>query len=111
MANRKIPTEEKVNIMAQCLALEGVEEAAVARGVSPGAIYYWFNKKVLPVLPIILANEKPGPNQQTAWRKRSDRQLHQLAHALYPRMIALNSAQSAVALECGRTACTGFSTG
>ena len=61
MANRIIPTEEKVNIMAQCLTLEGVEEAAIAHGVSPGAIYYWFNEKVLPALSIILANEKPGP--------------------------------------------------
>ena len=61
MANRIIPTEEKVNIMAQCLNLEGVKEAAVAHGVSPGAIYYWFNEKVLPSLSIILANGKPGP--------------------------------------------------
>ena len=35
MANRIIPTEEKVNIMAQCLTLEGVKEAAIAHGVSP----------------------------------------------------------------------------
>jgi len=61
MANRIIPTEEKVNIMAQCLTLEHVKEAAIAHGVSPGAIYYWFNEKVLPALPTILANKKPGP--------------------------------------------------
>lgn len=61
MANRIIPTEEKVNIMGQCLTLEGVKEAAIAHGVSPGAIYYWFNEKVLPALPSVLANEKPGP--------------------------------------------------
>lgn len=61
MANRIIPIEEKVNIMAQCLTLEDVKEAAIAHGVSPGTIYYWFNEKVLPALPTILANEKPGP--------------------------------------------------
>ena len=34
MANRIIPTEEKVNIMAQCLTLEGVKEAATGCDVA-----------------------------------------------------------------------------
>ena len=60
MANRNISTEEKVNVMRQCLTLENVEEIADAYGVSPGAIYYWFNKKVLPALPTIVVNKKSG---------------------------------------------------
>ncbi len=35
MANRIIPTEEKVNIMRQCLTLESVREAAIAHGIIP----------------------------------------------------------------------------
>lgn len=61
MANRKIPTEKKVEVMYQCLTLEGVAEAAAVNDISPGVIYYWFNKKVLPALPEVLTNEKPGP--------------------------------------------------
>lgn len=64
MANKKILTEEKVEIMRQCLTLENVKEAAGVHGVSPGVIYHWLNEKVLPTLPKILANEKPGPKSE-----------------------------------------------
>ncbi len=72
MANRIIPTEEKVKIMRQCLTLDGVKEVGRAFEVSPGAIYYWFNEKVLPALPIVLANEKPGPKPATNLPKRNE---------------------------------------
>lgn len=70
MANRIIPTEEKVNVMRQCLTLESVREAAIAHGISRGAIYYWFNEKVLPALPTILANEKAGPKPAINLKER-----------------------------------------
>ncbi|MFB0545501.1 MAG: helix-turn-helix domain-containing protein [Anaerolineae bacterium] len=62
MANRIIPTEEKVNIMRQCLTLESVREAAIAHGISRGAIYYWFNPPALLFLvPIRRIWPRPYP--------------------------------------------------
>ena len=66
MGNRVIPTETKVKALSNCLKLEGVNAAAAAHGVSAGAIEYWFQHKLLPALPALLANEKPGPAPQPA---------------------------------------------
>lgn len=61
MANKIIPTETKVNALSQCLMLQNVEPVATALGVAPNSIRYWFEAKVLPSLPEVLANERPGP--------------------------------------------------
>lgn len=65
MANRDIPIETKVEVMAECLRLIDVEPIATRHGVSDGAVYYWYNHKVIPALGNILVNETPGPKPQT----------------------------------------------
>lgn len=64
MPNRVIPTETKVNAMQECLHLVDVEAVAARHGVSPGAIYYWFENKLKPALGDVLVNETPGPKRQ-----------------------------------------------
>lgn len=59
--NRVIPTEIKVKVMQESLCLSKVEEIAFQYGVSPEAIYYWFNQKVKPALGEVLKNDRPGP--------------------------------------------------
>ena len=66
MANRIIPTETKVNALSQCLTLQNVEPVAETLGVAPNSIRYWFEAKVLPSLPEVLANERPGPKPKEA---------------------------------------------
>jgi len=61
MPNRKISTETKVKVMTECLSLVNIEAAAADYGVSPGAIYYWFNNKVKSKMSEILVNDPPGP--------------------------------------------------
>ncbi len=58
MANRKISIETKVEAMEKCLHVVDVEEIADQYGVSPGAIYYWFNHKIRPALGDIETLEK-----------------------------------------------------
>lgn len=59
--NRVIPTEIKVKVMMKSLCLSNVEGIAIQYGVSPEAIYYWFNQKVKPALGEVLKNDPPGP--------------------------------------------------
>lgn len=59
--NRVIPTETKVRVMQESLSLSNVAEIADRYGVSPGAIYFWFNQKVKPALGEVLKNDPPGP--------------------------------------------------
>jgi DNA-directed RNA polymerase subunit RPC12/RpoP len=59
--NRIIPLEVKVKVIEEVLCLQNVEEIAMRNDVSPGAIRYWYNEKVLPSLESILENERPGP--------------------------------------------------
>lgn len=59
--NRVIPTETKVKVMQESLSLSNVAEIADGYGVSPGAIYFWFNHKVKPALGEVLKNDPPGP--------------------------------------------------
>ena len=59
--NRVIATEIKVKVMMKSLCLSNVEEIAFQYGVSPEAIYYWFNQKVKPALGEVLKNDPPGP--------------------------------------------------
>jgi hypothetical protein len=66
MANRVIPIETKVKVMQECLCLVDVEEVAACDGVSPGAVRYWFNRKLKPALVDILVNETPGPKPQSS---------------------------------------------
>jgi hypothetical protein len=66
VANRIIPTEIKVNALSQCLTVQNVEPIATALGVSPNTIRYWFEVKLLPSLPEVLANEHPGPKPKEA---------------------------------------------
>ena len=63
--NKIIPVETKVKVMEGSLQLSGVEEIAACYGVSPGAVYYWFNHKVKPAFGEILKNEPPGPERKT----------------------------------------------
>jgi CRISPR/Cas system CSM-associated protein Csm2 small subunit len=62
--NRVIPTETKVKVMQESLSLSNVAEIADRYGVSPGAIYFWFNQKVKPALGEVLKNDPPGPEAQ-----------------------------------------------
>jgi hypothetical protein len=62
--NRVIPTETKVKVMQESLSLSNVAEIAERYGVSPGAIYFWFNQKVKPALGEVLKNAPPGPEAQ-----------------------------------------------
>lgn len=62
--NRVIPIETKVKVMEQCLQLYQVEETATQHGVSPGAVRYWYQQKVIPRLSDILVNAPPGPKPQ-----------------------------------------------
>jgi transposase-like protein len=64
MANRKIPIETKVKVMAECLSLVNVEATAADYGVSSGAIDYWFNKKIKSRMSEILVNDPPGPKPE-----------------------------------------------
>jgi len=64
--NRVIPIETKVKIMEASLCLSRVDELAAHHGVSPGAIYYWFNEKVKPALGEVLQNDPPGPEPKPA---------------------------------------------
>lgn len=64
MPNREIPTETKVKVMTECLSLVNVEAAAADYGVSPGAIYYWFNNKVKSKMSDMLVNDPPGPKPE-----------------------------------------------
>lgn len=64
MPNREIPTETKVKVMEECLSLVNVEATAADYGVSPGAIYYWFNNKVKSKLSEMLVNDPPGPKPE-----------------------------------------------
>jgi hypothetical protein len=66
MSNRKIPTETKVEVMEECLRLVDVEEVAERHGVSVGAVYYWFNRKIRPALVGLLVNETPGPKPESS---------------------------------------------
>jgi len=66
VANRIIPTETKVKVLSQCLTLQNVEPVAETLGVAPNSIRYWFEAKVLPSLPEVLANERPGPKPKEA---------------------------------------------
>lgn len=66
MTNRIIPTETKVNALIQCLTLENIETVAKELGVAPNSIRYWFATKVLPSLPAVLGNERPGPKRKNA---------------------------------------------
>jgi AcrR family transcriptional regulator len=50
--------------MQECLHLIDVEAVAARYGVSPGAIYYWFDDKLKPALGDVLVNESPGPKPQ-----------------------------------------------
>ena len=61
MANRTIPTETKVNALSQCLTLQNVDSVAAALGIAPNSIRNWFEDKLLPCLPEVLANKRPGP--------------------------------------------------
>jgi DNA-directed RNA polymerase subunit RPC12/RpoP len=51
--------------MEECLSLVNVEATAAEYGVSPGAVYYWFNKKVKSRMSEILVNDLPGPKAET----------------------------------------------
>jgi len=62
--NRVLSLETKVNIMKESLHLCQVEEIAANYGVSPEAIYYWFNHKVKPALGEMLKNDLPGPERK-----------------------------------------------
>lgn len=64
MSNKRIPTETKVQVMAECLLLVNVEGTAAEYEISPGAIYYWFNEKVKPRMSEILVNDTPGPKPE-----------------------------------------------
>jgi transposase-like protein len=64
MSNREIPIETKVKVMEKCLSLVNVEAAATEYGVSPGAISYWFNKKIKSRMSEILVNDLPGPKPE-----------------------------------------------
>ena len=66
MSNRKISTETKVEVMEECLCLVDVEEVADRHGVSVGAVYYWFNRKIRPALVGLLVNETPGPKPESS---------------------------------------------
>jgi hypothetical protein len=63
--NKIIPVETKVKVMEGSLQLSDVEEIAARYGVSPGAVYYWFNHKVKPAFGEILKNDPPGPERKT----------------------------------------------
>jgi len=65
VSNRIIPTETKVNALSQCLALQNIEIVAKTLGVAPNSIRYWFETKLLPSLPAVLANEVPGPSPKS----------------------------------------------
>ena len=73
MANRIIPVETKVKVMEECLRLVDVERLAAREGVSPGAVYYWFEQKLKPALSDILVNEKPGPEPRPRSEKDASR--------------------------------------
>jgi DNA-directed RNA polymerase subunit RPC12/RpoP len=62
--NRIIPLEVKVKVIEEVLRLQNVEEIAMRNNVSPGAIRYWYQEKVLPSLESILENEQPGPKPE-----------------------------------------------
>lgn len=62
--NRVIPVETKVKVMQESLYLKNVDQLAHQYGISPGAVYYWFNQKVKPGLGEMLKNEPPGPVAQ-----------------------------------------------
>lgn len=62
--NKVIPVETKVKVMEESLRLSDVEGIAVCYGVSPGAVYYWFNRKVKPAFREILENDPPGPESR-----------------------------------------------
>jgi hypothetical protein len=62
--NRIISLETKVKVMEASLHLAKVEEIASCNGVSPEAVYYWFNHKVKPALGEILKNDSPGPERR-----------------------------------------------
>jgi hypothetical protein len=64
MPNRKISIETKVKVMEECLSLVNVEATAADYGVSPGAINYWFNKKIKSGMSEILVNDAPGPKPE-----------------------------------------------
>jgi hypothetical protein len=64
MPNREIPIETKIKVMEECLILVNVEATAAAYGVSPGAIYYWFNQKLKSKMSEILVNDPPGPKAE-----------------------------------------------
>lgn len=62
--NRILPLETKVKIMNESLHLSRVEEIATYYGVSPEAVYYWFNHKIKPALAEILKNDPPGQERK-----------------------------------------------
>ena len=53
-------------MQSQCLTLQNVELVAETLGVAPNSIRYWFEAKVLPRLPEVLANERPRPKPKEA---------------------------------------------
>ena len=73
MANRIIPVDTKVKVMDECLCLVDVEQLATREGVSPSAVYYWFEHKLKPALSDILVNEKPGPKPKPSFEKGASR--------------------------------------
>ena len=67
--NRIFPLEVKVKVIGASLSLRNVAEIAEQHGVSPGAIRFWYNHKVLLNLGDLLDNQPPGPQpkaQQSA---------------------------------------------
>ena len=59
--------------MDECLCLVDVEQLATREGVSPSAVYYWFEHKLKPALSDILVNEKPGPEPRPSSEKEASR--------------------------------------
>ena len=70
MTNKRIPIETKVRVMEECLCLVDVERVATGRGVSAGAVYYWFEHKLKPALVDVLMKENPGPQPRPSLREK-----------------------------------------
>ena len=61
MAYRKISLSEKIKIISYLFSIINKTDVARKFNVDPGTIIYIINKKIIPSLGIILADEKSGP--------------------------------------------------
>ncbi len=64
MAYRKISLSKKIQIIIYIFSIINKTEIAKKFGLDTGTIIYIINKKIIPSLSLILADEKPGPKAE-----------------------------------------------